>query len=90
MAAAAKVGRNDRCPCGSGKKFKNCCANKRATRMSPTQWAAVAAIVVAASVLVMLLFNMAQGGGGGTAVPRSGSCPPGQIWDPSHNHCHRI
>jgi uncharacterized protein len=23
--AAPKVGRNDPCPCGSGKKFKNCC-----------------------------------------------------------------
>jgi hypothetical protein len=22
-----KIGRNDRCPCGSGKKFKNCCLN---------------------------------------------------------------
>jgi hypothetical protein len=22
------VGRNDRCPCDSGKKFKNCCMNK--------------------------------------------------------------
>jgi preprotein translocase subunit SecA len=25
-----KVGRNDPCPCGSGKKFKKCCANKPA------------------------------------------------------------
>ena len=25
IAAHAKVGRNDRCPCGSGKKFKKCC-----------------------------------------------------------------
>ncbi len=25
VAPAAKVGRNDPCPCGSGKKFKNCC-----------------------------------------------------------------
>jgi len=24
---APKVGRNERCPCGSGKKFKHCCAN---------------------------------------------------------------
>jgi hypothetical protein len=24
----AKTGRNDLCPCGSGKKFKRCCANK--------------------------------------------------------------
>ena len=23
--AAVKVGRNDPCPCGSGKKYKNCC-----------------------------------------------------------------
>jgi uncharacterized protein YecA (UPF0149 family) len=25
QAPAAKVGRNDLCPCGSGKKFKKCC-----------------------------------------------------------------
>jgi hypothetical protein len=23
-----KLGRNDKCPCGSGKKYKRCCANK--------------------------------------------------------------
>lgn len=23
-----KVGRNDPCPCGSGKKYKSCCINK--------------------------------------------------------------
>ena len=23
--AAEKIGRNDPCPCGSGKKYKNCC-----------------------------------------------------------------
>jgi preprotein translocase subunit SecA len=23
-----RVGRNDPCPCGSGKKFKNCCMRK--------------------------------------------------------------
>jgi len=25
---SAKIGRNDPCPCGSGKKYKNCCMNK--------------------------------------------------------------
>lgn len=25
----AKIGRNDPCPCGSGKKYKNCCKNSR-------------------------------------------------------------
>lgn len=23
-----KVGRNEKCPCGSGRKFKNCCMEK--------------------------------------------------------------
>jgi SWIM/SEC-C metal-binding protein len=26
MRVSIKIGRNDRCPCGSGKKFKKCCA----------------------------------------------------------------
>ena len=26
VRAALKVGRNDPCPCGSGRKFKKCCA----------------------------------------------------------------
>jgi SWIM/SEC-C metal-binding protein len=26
MTVARKIGRNDPCPCGSGKKFKNCCS----------------------------------------------------------------
>lgn len=26
---APKVGRNDPCPCGSGKKFKQCCGKAR-------------------------------------------------------------
>lgn len=28
MAHSDKVGRNDACPCGSGKKYKKCCINK--------------------------------------------------------------
>lgn len=28
----ANVSRNDPCPCGSGKKYKNCCAIKPASR----------------------------------------------------------
>ena len=28
MDIEQKVGRNDPCPCGSGKKYKNCCIDK--------------------------------------------------------------
>ena len=30
IAHSNKVGRNDPCPCGSGKKYKNCCGKKQA------------------------------------------------------------
>jgi preprotein translocase subunit SecA len=30
--ASAKVGRNDPCPCGSGKKYKNCCGANPAAK----------------------------------------------------------
>lgn len=30
-----KVGRNDSCPCGSGKKYKNCCLNAEFIRANP-------------------------------------------------------
>jgi uncharacterized protein YecA (UPF0149 family) len=26
--ASTRIGRNDPCPCGSGKKFKHCCLDK--------------------------------------------------------------
>ena len=32
--SAAEPGRNDPCPCGSGRKFKHCCANKPAAVVS--------------------------------------------------------
>ncbi|GAH27766.1 unnamed protein product, partial [marine sediment metagenome] len=28
LKATKKIGRNDRCPCGSGLKFKKCCIGK--------------------------------------------------------------
>ncbi len=31
VLAGPKTGRNDPCPCGSGKKFKKCCLNKQKT-----------------------------------------------------------
>lgn len=31
-----KVGRNDPCPCGSGKKYKNCCLLKESQGTTPS------------------------------------------------------
>ena len=86
MASSGKVGRNDRCPCGSGKKFKQCCEGKTSRRLGPAGWAAVVAVVAAVAVLAVFLFNLAQGGGDLGAG--GGSCPPGQTWSAEHGHCH--
>lgn len=44
----AAVGRNEPCPCGSGKKYKNCCALKK-DRTS------LGSLVVAALIALALL-----------------------------------
>ena len=46
--AVEKVGRNDPCPCGSGKKFKKCCEAKAAAREedpSPVEGATLAEVL---------------------------------------------
>lgn len=32
----AKIGRNEKCPCGSGKKFKHCCASNPRAQQRPS------------------------------------------------------
>lgn len=36
----SKVGRNDNCPCGSGKKYKNCCIAKDRKPTGPKKFSA--------------------------------------------------
>ena len=85
MAGRTKVGRNDRCPCGSGKKYKNCCQGK-ASRLSAAGWVTIAALVLAAGVLVYFVVNAAQSDVSGPTG--RGPCPPGQVWSAQHGHCH--
>lgn len=77
MAGRTKVGRNDSCPCGSGKKYKNCCQGK-ASRLSAAGWVTIAALVVVAGILVYFAVNAAQSDGSGPTG--RGLCPPGQVW----------
>jgi hypothetical protein len=81
VATATTVGRNERCPCGSGKKYKACCAKKK-SGLSPLQWVAVAAVAI---VVVLALISVFRSAGEGRAAPL---CPPGQSWSPEHGHCH--
>ncbi len=68
-----RPGRNAPCPCGSGKKFKQCCASKK-DRVSP----ALIAVLVAAAVLVVIVI----------VVNTRRSSNSGMVWSPEHGHYH--
>jgi len=81
VSTEQKIGRNDPCACGSGKKYKHCCAAK-AGRMGVVSWVAIVALAAAAALAVALFFDMTTGG------PGSQTCPTGQVWSDAHGHCH--
>ncbi len=67
-------GRNEACPCGSGKKFKQCCALKAGKGPSKLILA-----LVAAAILVVIVLAISSG--------RNDSAP-GRVWSAEHGHYH--
>jgi hypothetical protein len=74
----AKTGRNDLCPCGSGKKFKKC--HESQSRESITTGRTLMFIVGAAVAAAIVAGIASFTGTGGTSTTR--------VWDPAHGHYH--
>ena len=72
-----KVSRNDSCPCGSGRKYKQCCARKQ-QQMSRVSQIAVIGVIVAIIAVVAYAFTADRGSGSR------------QVWDPAHEHYHTV
>ena len=66
-------GRNDPCPCGSGKKFKQCCALKKdqSSRV-------LLGVLIAGAILAIILIV--------SSVRQSSNS--GRVWSPEHGHYH--
>ena len=75
-----KAGRNDKCPCGSGKKFKQCCATRQGQSWTGR--------VMMGVVLVMLLGAVYAGVTAVTSDPSSTTPGVGKVWSPEHGHYH--
>ena len=73
----ARTGRNDVCPCGSGRKYKKCCELKNNNARQRLLMVVVGVFVVGALVAGVVSFTTGGGGGGG-----------GRVWDPAHGHYH--
>ena len=73
----AKPGRNEQCPCGSGRKYKKCCESKTdSQRSSRLLMIAVGAALAAAVMAGVASFT-------GDSRPASV-----RVWDPAHGHYH--
>lgn len=79
MATQTKLGRNDLCACGSGKKFKNCCEGKTASAGS-SKWLMV---VVGAAILGGIAAGVLSFRESSSAGPM-----PGKVWSQEHGHFH--
>ncbi len=74
----SKTKRNEPCPCGSGKKYKNCHENKEAKKTSKVPVILGIIIIVAIGFLVLKPNQN---------LPSSGG-KPGQVWSEEHGHWH--
>lgn len=73
----AKVGRNDACPCGSGKKFKQCCESKGT---GGTQ-SRIILVLIAAAIVAAILAGFSN---------RGSSSNVGRVWSAEHGHYHDV
>lgn len=75
-------GRNDPCPCGSGKKYKHCCMNREGLLSSSVQSNLFMVLTLAVGLAFAgIMFSQC----GQANRP---DCPPGQVWSEAHGHCH--
>jgi hypothetical protein len=75
-----KAGRNESCPCGSGKKFKKCCGPAQ----ERSRFSGLLLALVAAAVFGGLLYSISSRGEEGA----SASPGAGRVWSPEHGHYH--
>ena len=77
---STKSGRNDVCHCGSGKKFKKCCALKERRKSGNVLLLIVVGLLMAGGVAAGITSLFSERGD----VGRTG----GGVWSPEHGHYH--
>ncbi len=75
--------RNDPCPCGSGKKFKQCCSGKEASKAAARS--KMIAVVVGGLLVLGVVGYVRAVATSESATP---TAQPGQVWSEEHGHFH--
>lgn len=76
MKNTTRLGPNDECSCGSGRKYKRCCKGKHEGRSSRATMMLIGAVVVGSLLAVI------------AGVLRGSDSTPGRVWSPEHGHFH--
>ena len=79
MTHASKAGRNDACPCGSGKKYKKCCEIKEHKQSR-------------GNTLMLIIVSLLMVAGIATGISSFMSdkdvARPSGVWSAEHGHYH--
>jgi hypothetical protein len=82
-----KVGRNEPCPCGSGKKFKHCCALKKDQRSRMQDSLFKGVFLLFGPLAVVLIGVIAYSALRGPSTTDEGL---ERVWSSEHGHWHVI
>jgi len=79
MVHTAKIGRNDPCSCGSGKKFKRCCGLTQQGGRGPTMMLVILGVLLAAGLLAGIT---------SFSTDAADTAKTTGVWSPEHGHYH--
>lgn len=74
----AKIGRNDPCPCGSGRKYKQCCLQSEQGLMTTR------------SRLLAIIIGVVLVAGAILAVNWDAGTEQQRVWSEEHGHWHTV
>ena len=73
------TGRNESCPCGSGRKYKKCCARLEHSILTPAALILGLLIRIGVTVTITAMINAPE--------PEAA---PGKVWSAEHGHWHDV
>jgi len=79
VTQTAKVGRNDLCSCGSGKKFKKCCEARQQRSRGTTLMAVLVGVILVGGLLAVAV---------NFSTDAAHTAKTSGVWSAEHGHYH--
>lgn len=79
-----KIGRNEPCPCGSGRKFKHCCLKKEETMSPRAKLIAVLAGIAVTGIVIFAVVSVIQ------SSRNLDDQTFRRVWSEEHQHWHYV